>query len=241
LRRIDQASIRGARRVLVPGNKIGELIREIYDVTPLRIPYAVDLSTYKRTDPRHVLEKYSIAQPLILMVTRPLPEKRPDLMIRMLPKILKDHPSATLVIVSGRSPYLIRLRRLARRLGVTSATRILTVTTSELLALYSGASVVAYPAQGPETMGRVPLEAMCFGVPPVVWDNGWGPAEMVKDGVGLRAKPYDANDFADKILSLLNDGELRRRIGVRAKLYSQSFSWEQAGPYHEQALKDALS
>ncbi len=90
-------------------------------------------------------------------------------------------------------------------------------------------------------MGRVPIEAMCFGVPPVVWDNEWGPAEVVKEGVGLRAKPYDADDFADKILILLNDSELRRRMGARAKLYSQSFSWEQSGPYYEQALKDAIS
>ena len=121
LRRIDQASIRGARKVLVQGRKIGEVIHEIYGVTPLRIPYAVDLSTYKRTDPRGVFSKYSITRPLILMVTRALPKKSPDLMIRILPKILKDHPSATLVIVSGKSPYLIRLRRLAQSLGVTPA------------------------------------------------------------------------------------------------------------------------
>lgn len=241
LRRIDQTSIRGARKVLVQGRKIGEVIHEIYGITPLRIPYAVDLSTYKRTDPRSVFSKYSITHPLILMVTRALPEKRPDLMIRILPKILKDHPSATLVIVSGKSPYLILLRRLAQKLGVTSATRILTIPTSELIALYSGASVVGYPAQGLEAMGRVPIEAMCFGVPPVVWDNEWGPAEVVKDGVGLRAKPYDADDFADKILTLLNDNDLCQRMGARAKQYSQSFSWEKAGPYHEQALKDAMS
>jgi glycosyltransferase involved in cell wall biosynthesis len=64
---------------------------------------------------------------------------------------------------------------------------------------------------------------------------------VVKDGVGLRAKPYDAEDFADKILTLLNDSELRRRMGARAKIYSQSFSWEQSGPYYERALKDAIS
>ena len=241
LRRIDQAAIRGARKVLVQGRKIGEVIHDVYGVTPLRIPYAVDLSTYKRTDPREVFSKYSITRPLILMVTRALPSKRPDLMIQILPKILKEHPSVTLAIVCGSSPYLILLRRLAQRLRVTSATRILTVPTSELIALYSGASVVAYPAQGLEAMGRVPIEAMCFGVPSVVWDNEWGPAEVVKDGVGLRAKPYDAEDFADKILTLLNDSELRRRMGARAKLYSQSFSWEQSGPYYERALKDAIS
>jgi glycosyltransferase involved in cell wall biosynthesis len=241
LRQIDQASIRGASRVLVCGRRIGEIIHEIYGVKPLRIPFALDVASYKWTSPQTIFEKYSITRPLILTVTRALPSKRPDLMIRILPRILKDHPSATLVIASNWSRYQSRLRGLARKVGVNSATRLLTVPSDELNALYSGASVVGYPAEGSETVGRVPIEAMCFGVPPVVWDNEWGPAEVVKDGVGMRAKPYDEVDFADKVLALLNDDDLLRRMGERAKLYAGTFSWEQAGPYHERALRDAIT
>jgi glycosyltransferase involved in cell wall biosynthesis len=241
LRQIDQASIRGARSVLVQGSMLSRIIHEIYGVTPVKIPYAVDLSTYLQTNPRKVFARYSVSPPLILTVTRALPSKRPDLMIRILPRILKDHPSATLVIVCGRSPYQIHLRRLAGRLGVAGSTRILTVSSAEVNALYSGASVVGYPAQGLEAVGRVPIEAMCFGVPPVVWDNEWGPSEVVKDGVGFRARPYDADDFADKVLTLLNDSELRSRMGAEAKLYSKSFSWERVGPIHERVLKAAIS
>lgn len=241
LRQIDQASIRCARKVLVQGSMLGRIIQEIYDVTPVKIPVAVDLSTYMRTDPKNVFDKYSISSPLILTVTRALPSKRPDLMIRILPRILKDHPTATLVIVCGKSPYQIHLRRLAGRLGVTASTRILTVGSEEINALYSGASVVGYPAQGLEAVGRVPIEAMCFGVPPVVWDNEWGPSEVVKDGVGFRARPYDADDFADKVLTLLNDDELRGRMGARAESYSKSFSWERVGPIHQGILKDAIA
>lgn len=229
IRRIDQAAIRGANEVLVQGAMIGQLIHQIYGIKPIKIPYGVDFSTYKRTDPAPIFSKYSIKSPMILMATRPLPSKRPDLMIGILPQILKDHPTATLVIACARGPYTIIWRRLARRLGVSSSVRIISVSSSEINALYSGASVVGYPTQALESVGRVVIEAMYFGVPPVVWDDGWGPAEVVKDGVGLRATPYDADDFADKVLTLLNNGELRQRMGARARRYAMTnFSWEKS-------------
>jgi glycosyltransferase involved in cell wall biosynthesis len=162
-------------------------------------------------------------------------------MIRILPKILRDYPSATLVIVSPPNRYLLILQNLAAKLGVLSSTRIVSVTSTELNSLYSGADVVGFPSQAPENAPRVVLEGMRFGVPSVVWDNGWGAADIVKDGVGLRAKPYDINDFADKILATLDNEDMRIRMGKKAKAVAETYSWDRVGPifegiFHQAAL-----
>jgi glycosyltransferase involved in cell wall biosynthesis len=240
MKHIDQTSVRSARSVLVQGRMIGEIVHDLYHVRPVRIPYNVDISSYNYADPKQVFLAYSIKRPLILMVSRAATSKRPDIMIRIMPKILKDHPHATLVIVTNWSLNQIRWRLLAKELKVDASVRIITASPDEINALYSGASVVGYPTQALEAVGRVPIEAMCFGVPPVVWDDEWGPAEVVRDGVGLRAKPYDIDDFADKVLTLLNDDDLRAQMGARAKRYVQSFSWERGGPQLEQVLRAAM-
>lgn len=240
LRFIDQNAVRGANKVVVHSKMAGKAVQDIYSVRPVQLPYGVDFSSYPYADPNPIFTRYSVSRPLILMVTRPIPSKRPDLMIRIMPRILRDHPTATLVIACGTGSYTFLWRRLAQRIGVAASTRIISVSPREINALYCGATVAAFPTQAPETLGRVVLEAMHFGVPPVVWDNGWGPSEVVVDGVGFRARAYDIDDFTDKILTLLGEDDLRLSMGRKAKQYAESnFSWEKAGPALEEILKNA--
>jgi glycosyltransferase involved in cell wall biosynthesis len=235
------SSIQGAKKVLVQGKRLCQIIKEVYGVEPMRVRYGIDFSDFKITDPTSVFSRYGIRSPLILMVTRLLPSKRPDVMIKILPKILQDHPTATLVVACPQGRYQTIWRRFAAKIGVASSTRIISTSTSELNALYSGASVVGYPSQAEENASRGILEAMRFGVPVVAWNNEWGAAEMVKEGTGMLARPYDIDDFADKVLELLNDDEMRRRIGQRAQQHAQTFSWEHVGPSFEKILQTAVN
>lgn len=242
LRWMDQRAVRGAREVMVQGEKLGEVVRDLYGIRPLQVPYGMDFTPYQYTNPASVFSRYSIEPPLLLTVTRALPIKRPDVMIKILPTVLKDHPTATLVIACGKSPFIHIWNNLARRLGVQHRTRIISVLPNEINALYSGAEVLGYPTQALESVGRVVLEGLAFGVPPVVWDNGWGPAEIVRDGVGFRARPYEIDDFADNVLALLNDHEMRRQMGARGKHYVRTnYSWDRAGPPLEQILEQNAS
>ena len=242
MRWIDTKSVKGASAVIVQGKKLGQLVRDIFGVRPVQVPYGMDFSYYRRSNPRALLHMHLITPPLVLMVTRSIPSKRPDVMIRIMPEILKNHPTATLVIVCGPSTYTWRWASMARSLGISSRTRIISASPYEMNALYSGASVLGYPTQAFESVGRVVLEALAFGVPPVVWNNGWGPAEIVHDGIGFRAQPYDLRDFADKTLALLNDDELRRRMGKEGERYvRKTFSWKNAGPPLERVLKQCAS
>ena len=71
--------------------------------------------------------------------------------------------------------------------------------------LYRWADVVLVPSKRPESLGRVAIEAMAFGRPPLVSAIG-GLVEVVEDGVtGWHVPPNDAAALAGKIADILTD------------------------------------
>jgi glycosyltransferase involved in cell wall biosynthesis len=76
--------------------------------------------------------------------------------------------------------------------------------------------VLALPSRSPEPFGRVLIEAMALGVPPVIAAHG-GAVEVVEHGrSGLAFDPRDIAGLADHIATLLRDKDLRMRLGVGA-------------------------
>src|SRR5690606_13967800 len=68
-----------------------------------------------------------------------------------------------------------------------------------------------------EGMPLVILEAMGKGVPVVSCDCPTGPAELITHGRdGLLVEMGDVRGLADAICTLIEDEELRRRMGARA-------------------------
>jgi glycosyltransferase involved in cell wall biosynthesis len=68
-----------------------------------------------------------------------------------------------------------------------------------------------------ETLGMVTIETMAMQKPVVNSNFGWA-QEIITDGVsGFLVHPADHDKFAERILQLLNDAELCRKIGVNAR------------------------
>jgi glycosyltransferase involved in cell wall biosynthesis len=66
-------------------------------------------------------------------------------------------------------------------------------------------------------LSRAIIEAMAYGVPPVVTDSGGSP-ELVADGVsGFVVPVKDSKALADAIERLYRDPELRKRLGRSAR------------------------
>lgn len=83
--------------------------------------------------------------------------------------------------------------------------------------LYRWADVVLVPSKMPESLGRVAIEAMAFGRPPVVSAIG-GLVEVVEDGVtGWHVPPNDPAALARKIAGILTDPGRWRRFPIDAR------------------------
>ena len=75
-----------------------------------------------------------------------------------------------------------------------------------------------------EPFGLVLPEAMSCGLPVVAFDCPYGPAEIITDGVdGFLIKNRDIQAFADRVCQLIEDEELRRRMGQNGIVSSQRF------------------
>ncbi len=77
-----------------------------------------------------------------------------------------------------------------------------------------------------EQFGLVLVEGMACGLPPIAID-GYGPAEIVQDGVtGWLVPPDDEAALADAIVAAADDGEQRAQRGVAARQVARErWSW----------------
>ncbi len=90
---------------------------------------------------------------------------------------------------------------------------------------YASADVFVFPSTT-ETLGNVVLEALASGLPAVVADQG-GPPELIEPGEnGFIARANDTADFAAKIEILLDNAQLRQRMGWWARESAADRNWE---------------
>jgi glycosyltransferase involved in cell wall biosynthesis len=83
--------------------------------------------------------------------------------------------------------------------------------------LSAACDVFCLPSTRREGLSRAIIEAMAYGVPPVVTDSGGSP-ELVADGVsGFVVPVKDGKALADAIERLYRDPELRKRLGRGAR------------------------
>ena len=82
---------------------------------------------------------------------------------------------------------------------------------------YLSSSVFVLPSRF-EGFGLVIIEAMACGVPVVAFDCENGPRSIIADGeTGFLIPPFDINAFAEKVMLLISDIELRKQVGMNAQ------------------------
>ncbi len=119
-------------------------------------------------------------------------------------------------VSDGDSRYLTELKSLVTDFGMKDRV-VFTGYVDRVYELYGIMDVVVHASIEPEPSGRVIFEAMSVGVPVVASCFG-GPKEFVDDGVdGFIVDPRNADQMANRIVSLLEDKVLRTRMGVAAE------------------------
>jgi len=86
----------------------------------------------------------------------------------------------------------------------------------------------------------VALEAMACGAPVIASDVG-GLAFLVRHGrTGYRVPARAPEALADKIVRLLTDEGLRRRIGQRAACWAESYAWPRIADQIEELYRAVI-
>lgn len=171
--------------------------------------------------------------PTILCLSRLVPRKGQDMLIRALPDVRTQIDGATLVIVGG-GPDQKRLRELATATGVEEQVVFTgSVPADELAGYHNIADVFAMPARtrgrglDVEGLGIVYLEASATGVPVIAGDSGGAPETVRQGETGLVVDGRSLPQLIEALTTILGNRELRDSMGAAGREWVQSrWRWE---------------
>ncbi|MEU0253660.1 glycosyltransferase family 4 protein [Streptomyces sp. NPDC006184] len=209
-----------------------------------QLPPGVDEKTFHPGSGGEVRARLGLTdRPVVVCVSRLVPRKGQDTLIRAMPRILAAEPDTVLLVVGG-GPYEQDLRRLAQETGVAASVRFTgAVPWAELPAHYGAGDVFAMPCRtrrgglDVEGLGIVYLEASATGLPVVAGDSGGAPDAVLEGETGWVVRGGSAEQTAERIVVLLQDPELRRRMGERGRRWvEEKWRWDLLA----EKLKDLL-
>ena len=177
-------------------------------------------------------------RPVVLCLSRLVPRKGQDMLIRALPAIRERVPGTALVIVGG-GPYRTSLHRLAQTFGVAEHV-VFTggVPGDELPAHHAMADVFAMPCRtrgaglDVEGLGIVYLEASASGVPVVAGRSGGAPETVLDGETGVVVDGWDVGAITTAVGDLLANPRGAAAMGAAGRRWVVE-NWQ----WHMQAEK----
>ena len=169
-------------------------------------------------------EVSSLSDKVILTVGRLDNQKNFPELVDIWALIAKDYPDWKLRIV-GEGYTDVRILKRVKKYGLEEQFELCPFT-KEIQKHYLSASIYAMTSAF-EGLPLVLVEAESMGLPLVSYACPCGPRDIIRDGQdGFLVEPGDKETFAARLRQLIEDEELRRRMGQAAKINSQRFSLE---------------
>lgn len=200
------------------------------------LPPGVDTEVFAPDDAARteLRRRYGLGldEPVVLCLSRLVPRKGQDMLIRSLPAIRQRVPGTKLVVVGG-GPYADTLHKLAREHGVVDDV-IFTggVRGDELAAHHNLGDVFAMPCRtrgaglDVEGLGIVFLEASASAKPVVAGDSGGAPETVWEGESGHVVPGRDVAAIVDAVAPLLADPARAAAMGARGReLVREHFDW----------------
>lgn len=180
--------------------------------------------------------------PVVLYLGRLAPYKGVQFLIEAIPEVLRELPE-TKFLISGAMRYDIpNLNKMVKSLKIENSI-VFTgyVPDEDVPKLYACCDVFCYPSLW-EGFGLTPAEAQSCGKPVVAFNTCAVPEVVKNKHTGLLVEPKNAEAIAKALVSLLQNKELRFRMGLEAReRVLQLFSWDKAAKQTLQIYHEVLS
>lgn len=201
-----------------------------------RLVPGVDAQTFHprvRAEGARVRERLGLStRPVVVCVSRLMPRKGQDTLIRAWPAVQRKVPDAALLIVGG-GPYRSRLDALVAETGVQDSVVMTgTVPWESLPSHYAAGDVFAMPCRtrnrgwDVEGLGIVYLEAGAIGLPVIAGDSGGAPDAVLDGRTGYVVPGSDLSAVAGRVGELLQDPVKAAAMGEEGRRWVQrEWTW----------------
>lgn len=182
------------------------------------------------------LHKFS--HPTILYLGRIKKYKRVDMLIKIMPEILKSVPKAHLLI-AGWGTEGTSVMDISVRSGIRKRIKIIgTVSEKEKKYLLTRSWVFVNPSIG-EGWGISVIEANMHATPAIAFKVS-GLSESIQDGkTGLLVKSDD--ELIKKVSHVLTDAKLRKNLSKNAQVWAKKFNWDSSANQSIKKIKKVVS
>lgn len=152
----------------------------------------------------------------------------------------QEFPYLTLNIF-GKGPLEQKVRKLILKLGLKSKIHLLgAVSYADLIKEVKTTDIVSLPSLYEVGPYIAPLEAMACKKPVIAFDLPFTREFIRTMKTGLLVEPGNVEDLAEKILLLLSDKQLRRRLGQCAYQYvKKNHNWDMLVDDYIKSYEDA--
>jgi glycosyltransferase involved in cell wall biosynthesis len=177
--------------------------------------------------PFRINGKSTLEHKRIISIGRYDYDKGNDLLLKAWSIVEKSCKDWTLDVygMGNQLPY----KKLLRELNIDETRCHLHGSLTNVREAYLNSSIFALPSRF-EGFGLVIIEAMACGVPVVAFDCENGPRSIITDGIdGFLIPPFDIDAFAEKVILLMNDDSLRKKMGENAQRTSSLYDIESVG------------
>lgn len=236
-------AVRAATRIIVPSQATRTDLLRLYGAPVSRVvvvPYAADprFAPQPRERVAAAGERYGLPARYVLYVGINKPHKNLAGLVEAWGRAdAGARAGCALVIAGPEDPRYPEARLKAESPGLKDSVRFLgDVPEADLPALYSGATLFAFPSLY-EGFGLPVLEAMACGVP-VLSSSASSLPEVAGDAAVL-LPPADVPAWAEAIQSLLNDRARLDAMRQASLAQAARFSWERAATQTMQVYRDA--
>lgn len=165
-------------------------------------------------------------------------QKGVDLLLAGYGAIASQTKAKLIIAGSGLSHDTKRIEERIKELGLQDRVMLKgRVAGAEKASLLQNCSVFAMPSRF-ETFGMVALEAMAYGKPLVSFDiEGlqWIPSSCI-----IRAKSFDAQQYGEALLRVLNDRTVQHDMSTAALKAVQRYSWDTISQEYRKAIANVL-
>lgn len=214
-------------RVVVPSAPVRELLISYGVTTRIEVvPTGIPRTWGTPSGGEEIRKRFGIGEDekVLTYVGRLAKEKNLEMMLDAFELVQSERRDTSLLIV-GSGPYLDQCKTSAAQRGLSHKVIFPGfLAPEEVRKCYDATHILLHPSMT-ETQGLALGEAMQAGIPGVAVD-AFGGTETIVDSVSGYLTPNDPKAFACRILELLSDRELHRRMGEAARHRMEEFTTE---------------